>query len=309
MFTDKLNWKNIAKTFIICVLFFLISFYLTRYSEQQPRGGFTHFLKTENNLDERLLDQIPIVTVPLNLISYIGKNWNPPIREPYLAVTRLLLLPCLIIYFGGIWLVAKRLPKLLPLYISFLFSMIATMFLYMYVDTRLDVTKYFGADRYFIFSSLFATTLWSILLKAIFIKKEIFYGLATFFVLAAFVLNNISLIWKHFDNIQYKSEALRRFTLQMKHMAPQLKQGTIIVVPSNIQWPAAMIMEYIAPGTDFQLAMDGWEKRFWSERERVRVFDYEYEENVLVKYIDPKKWYFRDLTNDYKNGKPIKFQY
>ena len=308
MLSTKLTWKSVLSTFVVCISFILISFYLTHRSEQQPRGGFVNFLNTENNLDERLLDQIPIVTVPLNLISYIGKNWDPPIKEPYLAVVRVALIPCLIMYFGGILLVKKRLPKLAPLYISFLLSMISTMFLYMYVDTRLDVTKYFGEDRYFIFSILFAVVTWAILLKALFLNKETLYRLATLFILIPFVVNNLTLIWRHFDNIQYKSEFLRRFTAHIKLISPEFEKGTIIIVPSYLQWPAAMIMEHVSPNIDFQLAVDGWEKKYWNVRDKVRVFDYKYE-MVLVEHIDPKKWYFIDLTNEYRSGRPIKFQY
>lgn len=308
MFTAKITWKKILLTFTIVLSFFLISFVLTRRSEQQPRGSFIQFLQTENNLDERLLDQIPIITIPLNAISYIGRNWDPPIKEPYLPVVRVLLVPCLLMYLGGIFLVAKRLPKLAPLYISFLLSMIATMFLYMFVDTRLDVTKYFGEDRYFIFSSLFAVVTWAILIKSFFWKNEFLYKLISVFLLAVFVANNTAMIWRHFDNIQYKSEVLRNFTKHIKELSPQFEDGSIIIVPSNLQWPAAMIMENIAPKVDFQLPLDGWEKKYWPIKNKVWVFDYKYETGVLVKHIDPKKWYFINLTNDYRNGKDVKFQ-
>jgi len=308
MFEDKPNLHKIFRVILICTTFFLISFYITNKSEQQPLGGFANFLKTQENLTQRLLYQIPTVTIPLNLVSFIGQNWITSIKDPYLPVVKFFLPITLVMYFGGIWLVFKKAPRLLTLYISLLLSMVSTMFLYMYVDTRLDVTKYFGEDRYFIFSSLFAAIMWAILLKALFTKNEISYKIATLFVLIVFVTNNTNMVWRHFDSIQYKSEAFKKFISYIKYISPQFEKDSIIIVPSYLQWPAALITEFISPNVDFPIPVDGWENKYWSIRNKVWVIDYNYD-RIPSKDFDSEKGYIVDLTKNYRSGKKIQFLY
>lgn len=307
MWENKITLKILFTRFLICLAFILISLYLTKNSEQQPTYNMIGFFSQEKNIIERVVLQIPIITIPHNLMNYFEKELPRPTPFPNMTL-KLFLVPCLIIYLGGAILVIKRLPKLKALYFTSLFSMLAVTFLYMYVDTRINIQiPPFGENRYYLPSSVFAVIMWALILKALFLRKKITYLIVSLIILIVFVIYNTSVSWKHIDSIQYQSEMFKRFISYLKNDSDACKKGSVIVTPSYLMWPGPMITQYTCPGTTFFIpSEDGWEEELWINKNNVFVFDYNYEREV-GKDLNPKKGKVLDLTQKYRAGEKIIF--
>ncbi len=181
------------------------------------------------------------------------------------------------------------------------------MFFYIYIDTRLDPVKYFGEDRYYIFSTLFAVVLWGLIINALFAtNKKTKYFVATFIILALFVINNANLISQHIDQIQYKSAMNTRFITYLKENSSQFGKNSVIVAPYYLSWPTSLINLFILPNTNFILPSDNWERINWQNRKNVFVFDYNYQLEP-GKDFDPQKGKLVNFTQLYREGKKITF--
>ena len=128
-----------------------------------------------------------------------------------------------------------------------------------------------------------------------------------FLYILLFIYYNTSLIYKHIDSIQYKSEMLKSFLEYIKARSGEFNNQTIIIVPSYLQWPAPMITEYgNYPGIQVRSEFDGWEKKYWDVKDNVYVFDYEYEKNV-DRTIHPKAGRMIDFTQKFRQGEKVQF--
>lgn len=292
----------------VVIPFLLITFYITRTGDQSPAGSLWHFLLTEPDVLKRVLYQIPLVTVPLDIIKFFAKTiLTKPESEPYSSIVPFFTLISLIFYIIGGIIVYKRRKDLIILYITCFLSMIGSMFLYMYIDVRINPLKYFGADRWYLVSSLLAAICWGIFLKVIFIKQKVFPQLILMFILSFYIFYNTSLIWKHIDSSQYKSEMMKSFLKYIKVKSSQFNSKTVIIVPSYLQWPAPLIIEYgDHPGMIVRSEFDGWESKYWDVKENVYVFDYEYDKNV-DKAIYPQVGQVVDFSEKYRRGEKIQF--
>lgn len=304
---QKKNLKIFLTRSLITLSFLMISFFITHWSEQTPPKNIAQFLLTEPHLLEKVLFQIPLITVPLDIVSFLSKQLSPHISEPYTQLMPFFTTICIFAYSLGGLFIYKKARSLLAMYITFLLSMLGSMLLYMYVDSRLDPLKYYGADRFFIVPSMLAAIAWGIVFGTIFNKKGYVYKLLILAIISLFIYYNTSLIYKHIDAIQYKSETLKSFIRYVKARSSEFNNQTVIIVPSYLQWPAPLITEFgDHPGIIVKSEFDGWEKYYWDVKENVYVFDYEYEKN-LDKITHPKAGHVVDFTNNYRNGENIKF--
>lgn len=306
MFNNKITIRTLSSRIIICLVFTFISFYLTRHSEQSPAYNILSFFSIEKGLFERVVLQIPMVTVPLNLMNSFGKLF-PELTSFSNATLIIFLIPCLILYFGGAILVVKRLPKLRSIYLTSLFSMFAVILLYIYVDPRLVVQAgVLGQNRYYLPPSFFAVIMWAIILKCLLFKKRVLYLLMSFGIMSIFIYYNTIAIWKDIYAIQYQSEMFKRFISYVKDHPNGMDSNSIIVAPYYLMWPAPLISQYISPGTEISLSSEGWEKNFWPQKNKVFVFDYDYQ-GKRGKVYDPRKGHLIDLTKKYRAGEKIVF--
>lgn len=305
---EKKSLKVFFTRIVTVLPFLLVTFYITRTGDQAPAGSLLRFLLTEPDVLKRVLYQIPLVTVPLDIIKFFAKTvLTKPESEPYSSIVPFFTLVSLIFYLFGGYMVFKRRKDLIILYITCFLSMIGSMFLYMYIDVRINPLKYFGADRFYFVPSLLSAICLGIILKVIFIKQKIFSQLIPLLILSLYIVYNTSLIWTHIDSMQYKSEMMKSFLKHIKENAGQFNSQTVIIVPSYLQWPAPLIIEYgDHPGMIVRSEFDGWEAKFWSIKENVYVFDYEYEKNV-DKEIYPKAGHVVDFSEKYRRGEKIQF--
>lgn len=308
-----LQEKKAKKVFLTSILtvipFLLLTYFVTTSTvDQSPTKGFPQFILTEPDLLKKVLYQIPLITIPLNLILVIAQNTRLGIlSEPYTEIVPVLTLICLVFYFFGGIIILKKQKNLLVLYLTSFLSMVGSMLLYVYVDSRLDMLKYFGADRFFLIPTLLATICWAILLKILFIQKQVFYKFIAVFILVYFVFFNTQLIWTKIDSIQYKSEMLKSFLKYVKANSSQFNSQTIIIVPSYLQWPVILITDYGShPGVKAEVEFDGWENKYWNNRENVYVYDYQFDRGV-DKTIHPLAGHVVDFTEKYRRGEKIHF--
>jgi len=296
---EKRKIRHLPLRITICFIFTFISLFLTQNSYQKPTNTPLKFLQTEKNISERILYQIPVITIPLDIVIFTAEHTPKPILYPYTSVLRFLLIPCLIFYLGGGILIYKRSPKLFILYLTFFLSMIAVMLTYMYVDTRLNVLNGFGEDRYYLLPSMFAVILWSMIIKAVFYKRKIRYVIISTLLLFVFVFYNMQKIRTHINKIQYQSEMNKKFISYFKDNHNSIPNDSYIVAPSYLAWPNPLITDVILENknVEFILTSTDWQKNLWSKKNKVFVFDYDYQNEKLI-----------NLTDDFRNGEKITFK-
>jgi hypothetical protein len=196
-----------------------------------------------------------------------------------------------------------RTPKLRVLYITFFISMIAVMFTYLYTDTRLDVLKSYGEDRYYILPTLFASILLTSILNAIFLKDKKRLLIVTGIIVVLFVRYNVSNIWWHIDNIQYQSDMNKAFIRHIKTEEERYDNETVIVAPSYLAWPLPMLIRFSDKNITRGVASENWESNFLPNKQNVFVYDYDFSQarnDSASKIID--------LTEKFRNGGKITFQ-
>lgn len=306
---EKKSRKVFLTRIITVVPFLLVTYFITTSTTNQaPANSFWQFLQTEPDILKRVLYQIPLITVPLDLIKFSAqKILINPESEPYTHVVPFFTVISLIFYFFGGLIVYKRRRDLLVLYLTSFLAMIGSMLLYVYVDTRINPLKYFSADRFFLVPSLLAAVCWAILLQVLFIQKKLLYKIISVFILAYFVFFNTQLIWSKIDSIQYKSEMLKSFLKYVKENSSQFNSQTVIIVPSYLQWPVILITDYgNHPSIQAIVEFDGWEKKYWDTRENVYVYDYEFDKNI-DKTTHPYAGHVVDFTQNYRRGEKIQF--
>lgn len=293
---EKIDLRNLTMRVVICVAFAAITLLLTKNGDQKPAYGFSQFFQVEQNIPERVLYQTPLITFPTDSMEFVRKLLSPVLPNTYAETYRLFLIPSLILYLGGAFLVSKKLPKLFLLYLTFLFSMVSIMFLYMYVDPRLNVLGSFGEDRYFLPSLLFAVILWAMIIRALFLESKKKYLAASIILLIFFALYNTNKIWWHIESIQYKSEMMNGFINYFRENRNNFKEGSIFVAPSYLSWPGSLITEIILKDKSSQFVVESrlWNKDIWSQKETVYVFDYDYKNRKLI-----------DLTGKYRSGEKV----
>lgn len=309
-YVQLINQKRDLKIFLsrslIALSFLIISFFITHWSEQAPQKSITVFLLTEPHLIEKVLYQIPLITIPLDIVLLASKYLSPPISEPYTQLMPIFTAISIIAYSLGGLIVYKKARSLLVMYITVLLSMLGSILLYIYVDSRLDPLKYYGADRFFMISSMLAAISWGIVFGTIFNKKAFKINLIILALISIFVYYNTTLIYKHIDSIQYKSEMIKSFTVFVKAHSSQYNNKTVIIVPSYLQWPGPLITEIINPEIKVNSVQDGWERKYWDIKENVFVFDYEFEKNV-DKTTHPYAGHIVDFSEKYRKGEKINF--
>lgn len=271
----KINLKVIFSRTLIVIAFTLTTLGLTHYSDQKPPYTLPELFKSEPNIPQRIIYQIPAVTFPLDAVIFIAKNMPHPIRYPYTPVYKILLIPAISIYIGGLILTAKREPRLSVFFLALLVSMIGTMFLYIYVDPRLNVLKHAGEDRYFLPPAFFTTAMWAIILKALFSKSRPRYVLISIIILIGVIWYNTHKVWAHTETKQNESEMNRKLITYLKNNKDKFGEGSLVVTPSYLSWPGPMISQVTVPGTSFIPNTLNWERQFWGKKEKVFVFDYD----------------------------------
>ena len=184
--------------------------------------------------------------------------------------------------------------------------MLAIMFLYSYIDVKLDVFKGIGQSRQFFPSTIFLSIVLATILHVVFYKKRKLYLVVSLVILTTYTIYNSTLINKHINSIQYSSEMMRRFMIYTKSISGQFTSESIMVAPSYLGWPNPLIKLFYAPkGFKFALPLAGWEEEYRGQSENVFVFDYDYEREKAS--FDSEKGRVVDLTAKYRAGEKIKF--
>lgn len=307
LFGNKIDFKKVLSNIIVCSIFVITTISLTSHSYQKPKYNIVDFLYTQENLIQKVFYQIPVVTVPLDLIKYIGTNLPVPISEPYTPIIKFLLIPCIVFYIIGGAIVFKKLPKLGVLYLTFFLSMISVMFTYLYTDTRLNVLKYFGQDRYYLLSSLFATILWAMILKAFFIKNKKLLIFTTTIIISLFIYYNTMHIWNHMESIQYKSEMNKELISYINENQYKYSKDSIIITPSYLHWPMPMIVRFSDKGITTDLPFENWQKVLWENKANIFVYDYNFPSDQSLQ-LGVNGGRIIDLTEKFRSGVKITFQ-
>ncbi len=302
----KRSKKEIILRLLSAGLFVIVTSQIISHSDQPASSGLINFLLHEPNLIERTFYQIPMFMVPLDAFPLINKLFfDPHLHEPYTLLVHYATIICLGIYLIGFFLVFKNSRHLIVLFLTSFIAMVLCMFLYIYIDPRLNVLKNFGQDRYYFIPSLLAAISWAIILNSV-SKKIVISRILTFLAVSAFVIYNTNTIWSNIDKIQYQSVELKRFIDYTISLSPQFNDQTILVTPSYLQWALPIITEFHSPKGLTVVGTDQWQNKLWPVKDNVFVIDYEFDKGI-DKTTHPYAGHVVDFTQNYRKGEKIQF--
>ena len=304
---SKSKIKSLALGVTLTIPFVAISYIFNSQDGQKPTTNPLKFVLIQDRVIQKTTYQVPIISLPPDIIKLIAKNWpNGSLSYPFTKAVDLSTKVLLIIYIGVIFWIRKGESRLTKLYLTSLLGALTIMFLYVYVDVKLDVYKGIGQSRQFFLSTILLSIVWSIILYVLFSKRQRLYFFSSLIILTIYVISNSIIINKHIDSIQYSSEMMQRFITYTKSISDQFTSESIMITPSYLGWPNPMFKLFYAPlGFAFALPLPGWEEEFRSNSENVFIFDYDYERSGSS--FDPARGKVINLTEKYRAGEKIKF--
>lgn len=303
----KDNLGYFIRGIIISLVFILISFLITMRSDQNPNKSFLNFIKSENNLQEKILFPITLITIPQDLIEIFSGFIEHKALRPYIKTTRILTIPVIIFYIFGGFLIYKRKNNYFRLYLSILIALPLHTLIYQFIDgDKFNIYRDFGQERHFFISSIFTSTLLALIIRALFKKNSILNFSIIIIILISYVSYHSFLIWNNIDKTQYKYDAMKNFVGFLKLESVKFKNDSIVVIPNTYMGPASLIYTISnKPGIDFRLPLENWQIGIpKSKKENTFVYDYKYSDNRLYerRYGKPINW-----TENFRKGEKIKF--
>lgn len=295
--TKKPN--ELAKSILISLSFFLVNYLLIKFDFYTPPLTFKETIAQRHDLLRLVLLQITYISYPIVVLKKVTE-----VAQPFINTGIMMSLPVIFIYIVGIFLVKKRQPKLLNLYLTFLITVPLILFLNSYkgkVDyaALMRADRYYfiafdylkdkevnliGGNRYFFLPVLFTSALWSILLWTIFKNKEKLYKTFTVFVLTLFTVYNARLVWREISLIQPISERMKVFINYTKDNKYIFKEDSIVVVPHDFIWAAHIIRAFYGYNqmAFFNTRMK-WEEMIEVENKKNVIFlDFDYSQNKVI---------------------------
>lgn len=297
--TNKPKLKNFPKYFFVSLSFLLINLFIIQSDFYNPG------LKSSSALFQ-VKDQLNLVAMQLSSISY------PPtfltsiskIAQPHIRTISLLSIPVLCLYLLGFYLIKKREPKYLSLYLTSVLTIFAILFLnisigkidsgtfvrgdryyFIPVETLNQLgVSFVGGSRYYVLPVIFNSIVFSIILWVIFKKRQkVFYFLASFIVFVHIVYNS-QLVWREIDQIQLISENMKIYLSYTKTNSDKLKGASVVVTPPDFIWASQMVRVFY--GNDnlkFIPFKAGWEKEIDREVfKKTIILDFDYNNHVVV---------------------------
>ena len=308
-FVKKGLSKSLMISFLIAGTYGSITYYFSQLTELEVTENKSVIeLITSQGIVKKVFYQIVVASIPGEIVGKIARVFfGTKILYPYTSVVEILLILILIIFAIALFFLYKRNKKeSLIIFISFFVAMLGSMFLYIYVDDRLNPLTNIGEERFYFLPAFYLALLWAYTFKTIFGNKRV--GLLFTCIIAIIYLSyNTSLIWKDARLNDYKFEPMRRFISYFQTFPDKFDSNSVLVVPSRLTWPMPFIHKYYLPeGAKFIMAYDNWEKDYESKKNQVFVFDYEFN---LQATKEPRSADGRliELTDDYRSGKKIEF--
>ena len=318
-FLQKNNITAIIRYLAISGSFILINALIISRDVHTPHQNILVFIQERGiiSIAQQIFLQHANIVLPTFLIEKIAS-----IANPYTDTLIIISLPIIVLYLVGLFLILKKELKLKfkLFYLASLLTIPVLLFLNLYlgkVDAAYNIkgyTYYFipsyytqqvsrdlqiKGDRAYMVPSIFISILWGYLIWIFLSKNKKIYLSLTFIILFLYVLNNISLINRNLEVIQFNSEVMKNYIAYTKSISNQFNQNTIIVAPQPLIWPSALIrLFYGDPEMKFISANMKWQDDIKNvNQDDLILLDYDYRNNKVI-----------NITNKFKNGEDIIFR-
>ncbi|MBX4206012.1 hypothetical protein KW795_02340, partial [Candidatus Microgenomates bacterium] len=277
----KINKKDVSQNkFLVAIPFLYLSvilYILLIDIHAKMVSNVDHLLQL-GPIVEKVVYQLVHATIPVDMIYYLAKEIGD--KRPFLSVMRWLIYPVLAIYLFGSFVVYKKNKSMFIVYLSFLIGIFIHMFLYTYIDDKLNVLKDYGPSRMFFISGMYVSVMWAMLINSFFekTKQKIIISL----VLTFFVIYNINTIWNHMYEFDAKFYHMRNYLSYVKKLSNQFDDNTVIVQPHYLMLTEAYVYTfYGTKDTTFLLPSVGWEKDERLKGKKVFVLDYDFKNGKI----------------------------
>lgn len=313
-FIEKKGGGYTFKKLWIVIPYIVLNFFLVSRGTHTPYTNQISFAFSYGivRLFENIIFQLVAITYPSYMLHLIKSAFNP-----FSNTLLLLVIPILLLYLIGFFLVLKRNRKLITIYLISIIMLPFLLFYNLYLDkvdplynikgfnyyflpsTFPNSTIFQNAvkgDRYYYLPMIFNSIIWSFILVSLFKKtKKEGENEKTKLVLITFVLvyiyYNTNLIWSNMNLIQFNSILTKNYLNYMKVISSSFGDKTVVVSPRPLLWPAPAVKALF---TDKEIYFID-SGRDW----RGEVMDKHPSSFYFIDY-DNKTWEIIDLSKKYR---------
>lgn len=310
----KVFWQTIP----IVMSYPIINYLLILSDHLTPTESILYFIHQKGLpfLIQQIFLEMGGMLIPPFLLEKIAAI-SYPFSLNVIAVT----IPLSLILIVGIFIVFRRRADYLLIYLVSLIVIPILLFLNLYlgkVDPAYDIRGYnyyflptyylnsvdftsVKGDRYYLVPYFFISIVISILIWAIFNKRQSTsisksYQVVVIVFLAFQISSNTQIIWQSLDKLQPISDVTRQYITFNKSIRHQFTNQTMILAPRTLLWPSTMIrVFYGQPDMQFRLFRPGWEDEIIGKKTQdILIFDYDYTTHRII-----------DLTPNFRNGQSL----
>jgi len=303
--------RNYITSFIISSSYLLINLYIINKDPSTPDVGFLDFFFKSEKLFEKIFIQLPITTFQVNLIDFLNKTIPSLYQSPPIKLLDILILPSLLIFLSGGYIIYKKECKLFPVYTSSFLSMFSAFILNIWAAPFRPLES-FGTDRYYMvpmfFSSICMALIFFVTYKH---NKKTFYVIFSIF-LVLYIINTIT-IHRKINESYYKHLAMKAYIDYVKNNELGLKENDILYARRFYLWSTIYIRTFYKylPYINFQELHNGWEKDMVTKKfdpNRVHIIDYDFGGARGSKF-DESRGKIVDYTDQFRKGKKMIFEW
>lgn len=293
-----LNSKHkIIKSVLLSLSFVFINFFLLKNATHLPHKNIGSLFQNPQKLIEDIVLQIGNINIPIYILSKIRAYF-----DPFKEVLLILSIPCIIIFILGSLIIAKKLKKILPLYITSLLVIPILLALNLYfqrvnpiqniqnyqhyflsgypTDYLNSINNLIKGDRYYTMPMIFISIIWSSLLVSIFNNRM---GKSIIILMLSFYLyKNINLININLKLFERPSRDYKIYLSHIKKMSHEFTPDSIIITPRFFLWTAPLIKTFY--GYEEQMFIDykpGWEEEIPLKfKGRIFTINYDYQKQL-----------------------------
>jgi len=291
---------SVIKTFFIITIFLGISYLLIFQDHEATKNGLITFIINEPFLLEKVIYQMVTVTWPYLVILKLGKHFE--LAMPFLPILRILAIPTMVFYLVGGWLVFKKSKKLFPLYIGLFITIIADIFLYLFIDGwRINPLRTLWPGRQFFVTSIYVSIITALILQSFFNTKNIPIKIFLLSFLATMFIYNTMLITKYNESNRYLFERDKRFIAYMHSISGMFNDNSVLITGRYLRSASMLVARlYAPPKMQFPVSYEQFQS-LNPERKNVIAIDYVHGKDNDGRFTS-QGGYILDLTQEYKSG-------
>jgi len=291
---------SLIKIIFVIALYLLVTYPIIFRDRDTTKQSFITFFINEPYLAEKVVTQLVAATWPYLIIERLGNFFY--LAEPFLPISRLLILPTAVFYLLGGWLVFQKNKKLFPLYCLLFTCTLADIILYLYLDgQRINPLRVFWPGRQFFTTLIYISIITALILQSLLNTKKFFIGILCLIFPIAIFSYNMLIITKYNDLAQYRFDRDKRFIAYMRSISREFTSKTVLITTTPLRFTSYLVARlYAPPGMQFPTTYEQFQS-IDPDKEDVIAIDYVHGKNDKGRFTS-QGGHILDLTDEYQEG-------